>query len=176
MHLAKHLFDLGSQLRSKHHRLPPTNLAIIQCSLRDIAAQHILQTHGLSAKLKRIACVFSWSPTLILYGVGLPETVLPRQRNAGGSPAVLQYVASPGHPQLRRIHIGTACDKAIPTTLLKFWIMGVFMEQCPIYRAVVFCPLVFDVDQCPLTPAKRKMLQSGELEEILLRINHPMRL
>ena len=45
----------------------------------------------------------------------------------------------------------------------------------PFHRAQIFLPLVFHGDQGPLTAAEGKVLQAGELEEILFRIGHPMR-
>ena len=36
-------------------------------------------------------------------------------------------------------------------------------------------PLVFNVDEGPLTAAELEVLQAGELEEILLGIGHPIR-
>lgn len=51
--------------------------------------------------------------------------------------------------------------------------MGVFMKDRPIRGAVVLCPLVLDVDEGPLSAAEYKMLQAGQLEEVLLLIDHP---
>ena len=34
---------------------------------------------------------------------------------------------------------------------------------------------MLQMDQCPLPPAEREVLQTGEGEEVLRKINHPMR-
>ena len=53
--------------------------------------------------------------------------------------------------------------------------MGVFMEDGSIGGAEILRPLVFNVNERPLAAAELEVLQTGELEEILLGINHPIR-
>ena len=54
--------------------------------------------------------------------------------------------------------------------------MGVFMEDGSICGAEILRPLVFNVNERPLPAAKLEMLQAGELEEVLLGIDHPIRM
>ena len=55
--------------------------------------------------------------------------------------------------------------------------MGPLMEQASLHGTQVFLPLLFQMDQRPLAAAERKVLDSGEGEEILLTIDgHPMRM
>lgn len=49
------------------------------------------------------------------------------------------------------------------------------MENCAVCGSEILCPLLFDMNERPLSAAELKMLEAGELEEILLRINHPIR-
>ena len=53
--------------------------------------------------------------------------------------------------------------------------MGPAVEECTLHGAQILLPLLLDVDEGPLAAAEGKVLQSGELEEILLRIDHPIR-
>ena len=45
----------------------------------------------------------------------------------------------------------------------------------PLHCAQIFPPLLLNMNECPLPSAKGKMLQAGQLEEVLLPIDHPMR-
>lgn len=49
------------------------------------------------------------------------------------------------------------------------------MQKLTIDGAEVVCPLMLNMDQRPLPAAKGEMLQAGKLEEVLLGIDHPMR-
>ena len=49
------------------------------------------------------------------------------------------------------------------------------MEQISLHCAQIFPPLLLNMNECPLPSAKGKMLQAGQLEEVLLPIDHPMR-
>lgn len=46
--------------------------------------------------------------------------------------------------------------------------MRVFMQDRAVRRAVILRPLVLDVNERPLAAAELKMLQAGELEEVLV--------
>jgi hypothetical protein len=48
------------------------------------------------------------------------------------------------------------------------------VENVPLDRPQIFRPLLFEVDERPLPPAERKVLEAGELEVVVLRISHPM--
>ena len=63
----------------------------------------------------------------------------------------------------------------IAAALGKSIVMDVFMKNCAVRRAEVLLPLVFDVDQRPLAAAELEMLKAGKQEEVLLLVNHPMR-
>ena len=53
--------------------------------------------------------------------------------------------------------------------------MGVFVENCPVGGAEILRPLVLNVNEGPLPAAELEMLQTGELEAVLLPIDHPIR-
>lgn len=71
---------------------------------------------------------------------------------------VFQYVALSGYTQLRGIDADATRNKAVAPPLLKVRVVGVFVEDRAVNGAVVFHPLMLDVDQRPLPPAKPKML------------------
>ena len=49
------------------------------------------------------------------------------------------------------------------------------VEEFPLHCAQVFFPLLLDVDERPLAAAEGKVLQAGQLEEVLFGVGHPMR-
>ena len=53
--------------------------------------------------------------------------------------------------------------------------MGPAMEQLALHSAQIVPPLLLQMDQRPLPPTEGEMLQTGELEELLLPKGHPMR-
>ena len=53
--------------------------------------------------------------------------------------------------------------------------MGVFVKNRPVGGAKVLRPLVFDVDERPLPPTEPVMLQAGEQEEVVVSVDHPIR-
>ena len=55
--------------------------------------------------------------------------------------------------------------------------MGPAVEQAALHGAQILLPLLLQVDQRPLAAAEGKVLDAGELEEVLLTAGgHPMRL
>lgn len=71
------------------------------------------------------------------------------------------YAQSPN-----RQHISALFGKAL--------VVRPLMENIPLDRAQIFCPLLFQVNKRPLPPAERKVLYARELEIFILRISHPM--
>ena len=51
--------------------------------------------------------------------------------------------------------------------------MGVFVENRPVGGAEILRPLVLNVNEGPLPAAELEMLQTGELEEVLLGVDYP---
>ena len=92
------------------------------------------------------------------------------------APAVFQHITLPGNPQLSRVDADPAFDQKVSPAFLILPVMGPLMHQCAVHCAVILLPLIFNVDQCPLPAAKHKMLQAGKLEEVVLGIDHPMRI
>ena len=135
----------------------------------------MFQTHGLAAELERICISVLGLAALVFYGIGLPQAVPVGEGNSLCSPAVFQNVALPADAQLCGIDADATLDQQVAPAFLQRPVMRPFMHQRAIHSAVIFSPLVFNVDQRPLAAAKGEMLQAGQLEEVLLLIDHPMR-
>ena len=54
--------------------------------------------------------------------------------------------------------------------------MGPPVEKLPFHGPEIFLPLLLQMDERPLPAAEYEMLQTGEGEEVLLTISHPMRM
>ena len=67
-------------------------------------------------------------------------------------------------------------NKQVAAAFGEIFIVCPFVQNGAVGGAVVFCPLVFNMDQRPLSAAEFEMLQAGEPEEALLRIDHPIRM
>ena len=172
MHLRQHLPHLIPQGRGKLDGHPTADFPIVQRPGRDIAAQHFLQAHGLTAELQGIPGIRPGAAPFVLHGVGLPKAIPAPDGDTGAPPVVFQHVALTGYPQRGGKDADAPGDDAAPTALSEVPVMGVLMHQRPVYGVVVFRPLVLQVNQGPPPPAKLKVLQAGQLEEILFVICH----
>ena len=83
--------------------------------------------------------------------------------------------AGAGHTQCPGKNAQISGGEEVSPALGKSTVVGVFVKDCSVGGAEIFCPLVFDIDKRPLAAAELEVLQTGELEEILLGINHPIR-
>ena len=159
MHLFEHLSDLCAQFRGEGHLLPPADFAVVQGSFRDVTAQHGFQTHSLPAQLEGVACVLPGFSPLVLHRIGLPQPILSGKRDAGAAPVVFQHITLAGDTQFRGIDADAPLNLHISPAFRKRPVVGVFMHQRAVHRAVVFRPLVLDVNQRPLAAAEGKVLQ-----------------
>ena len=89
---------------------------------------------------------------------------------------ILQHVAGPGHPQGTGKHPYPPHRQQVSPALPQVLVVGPLVQNVPFHRAVVLLPLVLNVDQGPLPAAELEMLETGELEEVLLLIGHPIRI
>ena len=96
-------------------------------------------------------------------------------RGARFSPAEFQHIAGAGHTQCPGKNAHIPGDEEVSPALVKSTVVGVFVKDRSVGGAEIFCPLVLDMDKRPLAAAELEVLQTGELEEILLGINHPIR-
>ena len=96
-------------------------------------------------------------------------------RGARFSPAEFQHIAGAGHTQCPGKNAHIPGDEEVSPALGKSTVVGVFVKDRSVGGAEIFRPLVLDIDKRPLAAAELEVLQTGELEEILLGINHPIR-
>ena len=59
------------------------------------------------------------------------------------------------------------------TAAFRAAVVRLFVQNRAVHRAVILRPLVLHMDERPLPTAECEMLQTGELEEILLRVDYP---
>ena len=67
-----------------------------------------------------------------------------------------------GNAQRCRGHRHSTDNDLISSCFMSFLVMSIFMENFTIYGSHIFCPLLFQVNQCPLSATKAKMLNSGK--------------
>ena len=96
-------------------------------------------------------------------------------RGARFSPAEFQHITGAGHTQCPGKNAHIPGDEEVSPALGKSTVVGVFVKDRSVGGAEIFRPLVLDIDKRPLAAAELEVLQTGELEEILLGINHPIR-
>ena len=72
--IAKRL-NLLPQLWYEFDLCTAARLAVVQRAGRDIAAEHLLQTHGLSAELQGVRGVLLGLAALVLHRVRLPQAI-----------------------------------------------------------------------------------------------------
>ena len=96
-------------------------------------------------------------------------------RGARFSPVEFQHIAGAGHTQCPGKNAHIPGDEEVSPALGKSTVVGVFVKDRSVGGAEIFRPLVLDIDKRPLAAAELEVLQTGELEEILLGINHPIR-
>ena len=86
---------------------------------------------------------------------------------------VFQYVALSGYTQFRGIDADAPRNETVAPPLLKVRVVGVFVEKGAVNGAEILRPLVLNVNEGPLPAAELEMLQTGELEEVLLGVDYP---
>ena len=112
---------------------------------------------------------------LVLHGVWLPQPLPAFERNADLAPVKLQHIAGTGHTQCPGKNTHITGDEEVSPALEKPAVVGVFVEDRSVSGAEIFRPLILNVDERPLAAAELEVLQTGELKEIILGIDHPIR-
>ena len=175
VHLRQQSGHPSAQFIGKGDVHPPAGLTVKEGSLWYSAAEHLFQAHGLGTQLEQVGIVGLGAPPFVFYRKGVPETFFTLKRDTGRIGVEFHYIAFSGEPQCPRYHRETPEDQNIAPPLPQLLIMGPAVEECTLHGAQILLPLLLDVDEGPLAAAEGKVLQSGELEEILLRIDHPIR-
>ena len=175
MHFGKRIAYLRPKFRREENRHTPPRFPIIQRSLRNIAAKHFLKAHGLSAKLQRIAGILTKASPLILDRIRLPESLSSRQGDSMFSTPEFKNITRTGNAERRGKHAHIPRDQQIAAAFRKAAVVSVAMQDRAVCGTEVFRPLVFNMDQRPLTAAETEMLKPRQLQIILFAVRYPIR-
>ena len=163
MHLRQQFPNLASQFFCEWHRHSAADFPIVEGSLGNVAAQHFLQAHGLTAELERVPGVLPGTAPLILHRVRLPYSLFAPDRNTGSPPMIFQHIAFAGHTQRGGKYTDAPGDEQVAPALPEVSVVGILMHQRPVHRAEILRPLLLNMDQRPLPAAEFEMLQPGQL-------------
>lgn len=106
-----------------------------------------------------IAHILLRRAALILHGIRQPQAVLSGQRYAMRVVAAeLHHVALSGQPQRQRLHAQPTDDEQIAPRLAQLLVVRPLVEKISFHRAHVLRPLLLNVNERPLPPAKPEML------------------
>ena len=95
------------------------------------------------------------------------------QWNSIFPPMKFHYIAFAAHSHFSGVNRHRAHNQQISSFFFETRIMCIFMKNLSLYRADILLPLHLDICKCPLPTAECKMLQTGELEEVLLGVDYP---
>ena len=115
-----------------------------------------------------------WASRVYIRPGTAPQPVVPMQRNALRAALELNDVALPAQTEGEGVYTQTARYDRIAAAFTQAPVMRALMHKLALDRAKVFCPLLLDVYQRPLSPAEAEMLQSGDHQTIVLVIFHQL--
>ena len=104
---------------------------------------------------------------LVLDRVRQPQPVMSVQRDALRIAAKLHNVALAAETERQRINAQTARDDPVAAALAQLLIMGALVQKRALSRTQILRPLLLNVDQCPLPPAKPEVLQTGDHQAVV---------
>ena len=171
MHLRKHLTHFSTQLLRQFDAFTPPRLAVIKTRLLDRAHQHLLQTHRLQTQLQTVRIAGLWRAALIFYRHRQILPITPVNGNAAVVSPELDDIALPAHAERIRHDRHAARDEEISALLRKSVVMRALVQDCALNGAQVLLPLALDMNQRPLPRTKGKMLNTGELQKIVVIIS-----
>ena len=154
----------------KRHFFPAADFAVIEGALRDIAAEHLFQAHGLGAELQMVGVVTPWGTPFVFDGIGSISAFLTGQGDAGFRSGKFHHITGPGNPKRGRKDPHIPGNQQLAPAFPLESVMGALMKDFSFHGPEIFRPELFQMDQRPLAAAKLKMLQPGYLEEILFLI------
>ena len=78
------------------------------------------------------------------------------------------HIANTCQTKLSRFDGHTARNEDVAPLFGACAVMGVLVHELTADGQHIFCPLLFNMDQCPLTSAKDKMLYSRNVQQIVV--------
>ena len=136
---------------------------VVQTAPGDGTAQHFFQTDHLGSQLEDVTVIgFILSP-LVLHRQHLPQPPVPCQMSPFFSGICLgefHHIADSRSPQGGRTDPQTPHRHHPGPFFHEPIVVGILVDQLPLCRQAVLLPLLVNVDQGPLAPAKDEMLDS----------------
>ena len=170
MHFGKTVFDFFSYLVRKLNILAASGLTVVYRALWDFAAEHLFETHSLTAKRNESDLLYFPRRACIRSG-RKPFPFPTVKRHTAVVPAEFHNIALTGDSETRRTDIHRPVDQQISPRFMGFRLMRPLVHKPAVGGLVVFPPLHFRVYQSPLSSAEVEMLQAGYLQEIFLFIH-----
>ena len=112
-----------------------------------------------------------WRAALIFYQHRQILPITPVNGNAAVVSPELDDIALPAHAERIRHDRHAARDEEISALLRKSVVMRALVQDCALNGAQVLLPLALDMNQRPLPRTKGKMLNTGELQKIVVIIS-----
>lgn len=171
VHLPGGIKGLLAQFGRQVHQFAPVRFGVKQGTLRNFADEHLLKGHCLGAELQAVGVVLFGRAVLVFHRQGQPKPLLPLQRDPLRIGAKFHDVTDAGQPQPVADDPHAAHRQQVAALFPQGFIMAAFMQQVALGGAQVLGPLLFQISECPLPAAERKMLNAGHLQ-IVVRIRH----
>ena len=168
MHLFNESAHLLPQLGDEINFRAPSRLTVIERAAWDLAAEHFFEAHRLTAELKRVLRALFRLSALILHRIWLPQALAILEWDSPLIPAKFKHVARARHTERAGENAHIPRDEKVSPAFGERAVVRVFVQDRAIRRAVVFRPLVFDVDERPLPATELQVLQAGKLEKVLV--------
>jgi len=169
VHLLRHAQGALAQGRVKGYFLPPPCALVENGSRRHRAQKHLLQTDRLTAQLQRVR-LRAYSPfaMFVFNGIGAPTPLFSLQGDSLRIPVELHHVTGPLQPEGVGYHPHPPGDEQATPALPPGFIVRGFVLNAPLRGQQVFRPLLFNMDQRPLPPAKGEVLNAGKGEVVVI--------
>ncbi len=160
MHFQKILFYSISQRVINYNLFPVPRLAVKNGALCDAGIQHFFQAYYLGSKLQYINFCLFRSALLILNWVHLKKSTMAMKHNAIICSAKLNNIARATHTHCSRMNRESPNDNDILSLLRQITIMCILMHQFAFHCMYILLPLLLNVNQRPLPPAKSIVLDA----------------
>ncbi len=175
MHLLHCTFYRFPEFLRQFHGAPPAQLMIEETARRDFTGQHFFQAHGFTAELQHIRIVFLVPAPFVLHGAYGPGTAVPVQDGTALCLPTFHHVALPGHAQSGRSDAEPPHDEKARPFFQKIRVMRPAVHGLPFRSEPVFFPLLFEMNERPLSPAENEVLNAGNHQVLVFCIAHTFR-
>ena len=160
-----------AQVSVDGHRCPSLWSSVEKiCRLND-TAKHLFKADGLGGQLHQVALVLFGLAVLVLDDVRLPASFPTTERNAVFLLVKLDDVENTGKPKACRGYCHGSGDQQILADFREEGVVGLGVEKVPLHRQSVVGPGLADVDQPPLTLTEIVVLQTGDHQVIVGRVD-----